>query len=125
VIEDENLIPDPATTTAEATSTDEEKPGQKTTVVRLPNRTHAQPDCVPNICAICLESFAAGEIIVWSNNEDCQHAFHQDCVLDYLVPLERSKESPCPVCRQPFCVSTTTEQTEDPPGFSSEAVNSI
>jgi hypothetical protein len=112
VIEEENLVKEPTNEEATGTCTDEEQPPQKTDLVRLPNRKAAQPECVPNGCVICLDSFAVGEIVVWSNN--CQHAFHQDCVLEYLVPLEPDK-SPCPICRQPFCVPVT--RGDDPPGL--------
>jgi hypothetical protein len=88
-------------------------------MVHLPDRKPLQPDLVPNNCAICLESFAVGEIVVWSNNEKCQHSFHQDCILEYLVPLNPDKDSPCPCCRQPFCV--TVEESPTSPNDDVEA----
>jgi hypothetical protein len=61
---------------------------------------------VPITCAICLDSYQEGETVVWSSNPDCRHAFHQNCILDYLVTTEGSKR-PCPCCRQWFCDTTS------------------
>ena len=81
---------------------------------------------VPNSCAICLESYQPDETIIWSTNNECCHAFHIQCITEYLVhvntsmvsaPEENDEEnggpnsnnksknstSPCPCCRQPFC----------------------
>jgi hypothetical protein len=38
---------------------------------------------VPNLCAICLESYEQGQVVVWSSV--CTHAFHQDCIAQYLA----------------------------------------
>lgn len=88
----------------------------KKQLLKLPNRRHPQPDIIPNRCAICLESYEVGEHIVWSENEQCQHAFHQDCILDYLVRLEDTSKNPCPCCRQQFCqrvICTEVEPTKE------------
>jgi hypothetical protein len=73
-------------------------------LVKLPRRRPPQKGAVPNFCAICLNSYVVGEVIVWSENESCQHAFHQDCIADYLVTIEDAKKKPCPCCRQPFLI---------------------
>ena len=64
---------------------------------------------VPNCCAICLEPYCVGEAVVWSCNPDCPHAFHQECILDYLVPKQHRQDeqrakmvAPCPCCRREF-----------------------
>ena len=57
---------------------------------------------VPNCCAICLSSYKAGESVVWSASGKCSHAFHQDCVLEYLGSVKGDKIL-CPCCRQDFC----------------------
>jgi hypothetical protein len=59
---------------------------------------------IPNLCAICLDSYHVGETVVWSNNTECQHAFHQECLLDYvcLRAIHREDEAPCPCCRRVF-----------------------
>jgi hypothetical protein len=56
---------------------------------------------VPNLCAICLDSYHPGQIVAWSS--DCRHAFHQDCISHYLAKKMIGGESPCPSCRQKFC----------------------
>jgi hypothetical protein len=56
---------------------------------------------VPNLCAICLDSYQPGQLVVWSSG--CRHAFHQDCISHYLAKKMIGGESPCPSCRQKFC----------------------
>jgi hypothetical protein len=55
-------------------------------ILDLPRKRY--PRAVPNVCAICLEAYKPDETVVWSSNIDCSHAFHQDCILDYLVKLK-------------------------------------
>jgi hypothetical protein len=60
------------------------------------------PSSISNLCAICLDSYQAGETVVWSSNLECQHAFHQECILDYCVHHKQEAAAPCPCCRQQF-----------------------
>lgn len=56
-----------------------------------------------NPCAICLESFRAGDdIVCCSNNINGRkpHVFHQACSLDYIVTHTEGIEAPCPCCRK-------------------------
>jgi hypothetical protein len=70
-------------------------------VLNLPRKHY--PRAVPNVCAICLDSYKPDETVIWSSNIDCSHAFHQDCILDYfLVKLKVKDTVPCPCCRQDF-----------------------
>jgi uncharacterized protein YnzC (UPF0291/DUF896 family) len=55
---------------------------------------------VPNECAICLEEYSVGSKLVWSSNPQCQHAFHSDCLMNWLL-FERGSPI-CPCCRQKF-----------------------
>mmetsp|Transcript_16877 Transcript_16877/g.34866 ORF Transcript_16877/g.34866 Transcript_16877/m.34866 type:complete len:233 (-) Transcript_16877:26-724(-) len=55
---------------------------------------------VPNCCAICLGAYEVGEEVVWSSNEECQHAFHMDCLVDWLTKMRDG--TPCPCCRAEF-----------------------
>jgi hypothetical protein len=79
---------------------------------------------VSNGCAICLDLYQAGEMVVWSSNAKCQHAFHQECILDYFVSLrshhklsikeeeDADNNTPCPCCRQDFvCIGIEKQQT--------------
>ena len=86
-------------------------------VLDLPRKHY--PRAVPNVCAICLEAYRPNETVVWSSNIDCSHAFHQDCILDYLVTKLEVKEdvSPCPCCRQDF-MGLSSEEVGDEIGAS-------
>ena len=54
----------------------------------------------PNSCAVCLCPYYPDERIIWSSNPDCQHAFHSECIVEWLVKMQDG--SPCPCCRQEF-----------------------
>ena len=69
------------------------------------------PENVPNImCAICLDSYQLGQVVAWSSG--CTHAFHQDCISQYLTKEMIGGEMPCPSCRQEFC--NPSSPTEEP-----------
>ena len=55
---------------------------------------------VPNCCAVCLSRYKVGDVVAWSSNPSCIHAFHRECVVDWLVKMQ--PETPCPCCRQEF-----------------------
>mmetsp|Transcript_13949 Transcript_13949/g.38571 ORF Transcript_13949/g.38571 Transcript_13949/m.38571 type:complete len:253 (+) Transcript_13949:104-862(+) len=55
---------------------------------------------VPNCCAICLGEYEIGDRVVWSSNDECQHAFHMDCLMDWLTKMRDG--TPCPCCRAEF-----------------------
>ena len=69
----------------------------------------------PNCCAVCLSSYSAGDTVIWSSNKACKHAFHEDCILDWLTKIQ--KGTPCPCCRQEF---TDLECTSEGTGKSLE-----
>ena len=48
-------------------------------------------------CPICLTAFQENDIVSWSQNRECRHAFHQACILPWLA-----KDRQCPCCRQSF-----------------------
>ncbi len=54
---------------------------------------------IPNCCAVCLCSYDVGDTVVWSCNEVCQHAFHDECIVPWLV---KNQSGECPCCRSPF-----------------------
>eukprot|EP00563_Minutocellus_polymorphus_P015640 CAMPEP_0181051238 /NCGR_PEP_ID=MMETSP1070-20121207/16945_1 /TAXON_ID=265543 /ORGANISM="Minutocellus polymorphus, Strain NH13" /LENGTH=298 /DNA_ID=CAMNT_0023130241 /DNA_START=109 /DNA_END=1005 /DNA_ORIENTATION=+ len=56
---------------------------------------------VPNCCAVCLCPYEVGETLVWSSNTSCRHAFHRDCVVEYLCKVQEV-DCPCPCCRGTF-----------------------
>lgn len=55
---------------------------------------------VPNCCAVCLCCYEEGETVVWSSNRACKHAFHEECVMKWLIKMQDG--TPCPCCRQEF-----------------------
>ena len=55
---------------------------------------------VPNCCAVCLSGYRVGDVVTWSSNPKCVHAFHRECVVDWLIKMQ--PETPCPCCRQEF-----------------------
>jgi hypothetical protein len=56
---------------------------------------------VSNCCAICLASYATGNVVVWSSNAGCPHVFHEACLMDWLTHSQQDGTS-CPCCRQSF-----------------------
>ena len=62
---------------------------------------------IPNQCAICLCDYEKGDIIVTSCNGECPHAFHHECLVEWLVKMQ--DDAPCPCCRRSFVdVNTDT-----------------
>jgi Ring finger domain len=58
---------------------------------------------VPNCCVVCLDDYKAGDIVVWSPNNRCGHAFHRTCVVKYFVKMQtKLNGTPCPCCRSHF-----------------------
>mmetsp|Transcript_18549 Transcript_18549/g.21127 ORF Transcript_18549/g.21127 Transcript_18549/m.21127 type:complete len:285 (-) Transcript_18549:88-942(-) len=54
---------------------------------------------IPNCCAICLCPYDVGDTIVWSCNKTCNHAFHDECIVPWLVKQQNGE---CPCCRSQF-----------------------
>ena len=74
---------------------------------------------VPNGCAVCMDPFCVGDRICWSSNAGCPHAFHEKCLINWLLVLGRRRrmrmlqtssndtdltdyDMLCPCCRQDF-----------------------
>jgi hypothetical protein len=51
------------------------------------------------VCDICLLEFETGEAVAWSPNPNCSHAYHEECITDWLM-----RKPTCPSCRQNFIV---------------------
>jgi hypothetical protein len=45
-------------------------------------------------CDICLLRYERNDIVAWSKNEQCKHAYHLHCITDWL-----QKKVTCPNCR--------------------------
>jgi len=91
---------------------------------------------VPNGCAICMDPFCVCDRICWSSNVGCPHAFHEKCVVDWLLVLGRRRrvrmlqagsdccvdltdyDMLCPCCRQDFVRKTGISNEEEVPSSS-------
>jgi len=45
-------------------------------------------------CSICLLGYYCGDHVAWSKKPACQHTFHRDCLVPWLL-----KHDECPNCR--------------------------
>lgn len=67
----------------------------------LPCTSDSQtPRSVPNCCAVCLCPYEISDSLIFSSNAECQHAFHEECIMEWLVKMQSG--CPCPCCRQEF-----------------------
>lgn len=48
-------------------------------------------------CTICLTEYQEGEEVCWSHNDHCNHVFHKECILEWLL-----RHDECPCCRHNF-----------------------
>jgi len=109
------------------------KPGIEAHAIQLNSSVHSSDETTekilmensflrpaPTICAICLDSYLTSDVVCWSSNPCCSHVFHQHCILNWLVALNRRPINPaehedadadksverlrltCPCCRVPF-----------------------
>jgi hypothetical protein len=53
-------------------------------------------------CAICLRHFKPQQLVCVSNNTSCQHVFHKDCMVDWLM----KDHDECPMCREFYLLKT-------------------
>jgi hypothetical protein len=53
-------------------------------------------------CAICLSHFEPQQLVCESNNSSCQHIFHRDCMVDWLM----KHQDTCPMCREVYLLKT-------------------
>lgn len=74
---------------------------------------------VPILCAICLSPYEIGDSVSWSPISSCQHAFHTDCIVEWLArkqygggnqttSMSYDETSKCPLCRCEFCPSASS-----------------
>jgi hypothetical protein len=53
-------------------------------------------------CSICLSHFEPQQLVCESNNSSCQHVFHKDCMVDWLM----KGHDTCPMCREVYLLKT-------------------
>jgi hypothetical protein len=49
----------------------------------------------PPECAICLDHYETGETVCWAKVKECNHIFHEDCIVRWLECHDE-----CPLCRE-------------------------
>eukprot|EP00980_Cylindrotheca_fusiformis_P008458 scaffold1786_cov138-Cylindrotheca_fusiformis.AAC.16 len=54
-------------------------------------------------CCICMEGYTAGESICAARNTECDHVFHQSCVINWL-----QHHNQCPLCRVDLMTTTSS-----------------
>lgn len=62
----------------------------------------------PKTCAIFLEKYKAGDEICWSKNKHCPHAFHLDCITEWLM-----KSDDCPMCRENYLEDADADSSDE------------
>lgn len=94
----------------------EYEPEYEFAALRLPSKTGEEPAPngarnVPPACTICLCPYEVKDEVTWSPKDHCSHAFHKDCLLQWL---EKKEQPLCPVCRQEFCDLSSSVTTAVP-----------
>jgi len=51
-------------------------------------------------CCICLECYEPGEVICASKSEECNHVFHKECLMHWMM----KGNDRCPLCRVDFLI---------------------
>jgi hypothetical protein len=54
------------------------------------------------VCVICLSHFKPQQLVCEPNNSSCQHVFHKDCMVDWLM----KRHDNCPMCREVYLLKT-------------------
>lgn len=61
-----------------------------------------------DVCPICLDNFAVGDIVMFSRHNigSCAHVFHEECLMQWLL---EQRENECPTCRSRFIADQETD----------------
>jgi len=63
----------------------------------------------PRCCPICYEEYKIGEDIAWSQNDECPHVYHLNCILEWLLDNDV-----CPMCRAQYInIDMVVEEEDD------------
>ena len=62
-------------------------------------------------CAICLEAYRENDRVSYSKHRNCSHAFHTECILNWLQVEYRND---CPCCRSQYIHVSAVEPNDDP-----------
>ena len=93
------ITADSSSTSSEFSSDEEDGHAQEQQEQQEPKNSDTinVTDNTDNVCSICLEPFCQGEEVAWSRELKCQHCFHSECLVPWLM-----KHGECPVCRIEF-----------------------
>lgn len=77
--------------------TEEEKREIKRTTLRqhFTNTKAPKTEELPISCPICHEEYNEDDQIAWSDNDECKHHFHTDCIMEWMM----KGNDDCPMCR--------------------------
>lgn len=61
------------------------------------------------MCEVCLVEFGTTDtVVVGSNNPDCTHVYHLECIVSWL--LSDANKNTCPKCRAPYIIIETENE---------------
>ena len=60
------------------------------------------------LCPICLAEFEDDQDVCKSKNDKCQHMFHLDCMIEWLM-----KHNECPLCRNDYLKDSSSDNDGD------------
>jgi len=66
-------------------------------VARFLSQSFRSKNETQTCCEICLMDYEVGDKVCFSPNDECAHAFHKDCIVDWLL-----KKNTCPICRRNY-----------------------
>jgi len=58
-------------------------------------------------CVICFLPYKEGDVVSVSNNKNCSHVYHVDCILNWLS----ADHDTCPSCRENYLDDKETKGT--------------
>lgn len=74
---------------------------------------------ISGTCVICFEEYVTDDVIVWSDDSNCNHIYHKECMVHYFATNAQFQkimlrtgdatldvtDNPCPTCRRPdYCI---------------------
>ncbi|CAJ1956889.1 unnamed protein product [Cylindrotheca closterium] len=89
--DDEAPVNEDGTSVSASTMSDPSNTNENSLTERLSSWTKPSPK---DECCICLECYAPGETICVPICKDCNHVFHEECIVEWL-----KNHTDCPLCR--------------------------
>jgi hypothetical protein len=69
-------------------------------------------------CSICLEPYQENDSVSYSKHQNCNHAFHTECIFKWL---QHECRNDCPYCRRQYVHVCITEPESDDDIFAGDA----